>query len=89
MNRNLKVLLRGDATHKEEVQEGEDTYTVYHAISAEDMHHRCGLIPLFLELRVRRLLWFQSMIGDLAHHRATVSCLLGGLEGHRQPLAAD
>ena len=45
--------------------------------------------PFFLELRVRRLRWFLSMIRHPEHHKLGLASLLGGLDGKRTPIFAD
>ena len=90
INRNLKTLMMGAATTKVEMADEEGkTYIRYHAMTADQMMKACGIVPLFLELRVRRLLWFWSMMRYPQHHELALSALLGHVANQPSHLASD
>ena len=63
VDRNLKTLMRGAATAKVEMHDDEgELYIKYQALTADQVMKECGIAPLYLELRVRRLLWVWTMM---------------------------
>ena len=57
-NHCYRILLRGAGVTKS--QQGDAIR--YQALPAQQLLRKCSTVPLFLELRVRRLLWFQSVL---------------------------
>ena len=71
-----RKLMRGQACKKEQLDDGTLRYTAHHS---NVVWKWLGLVPARIELRVRRLRWYQSLAKDIWAHRAVVSAILGDL----------
>ena len=87
-NRHAKILLKGHGTRKTESEQPHEALK-YAALPAQELLRKCGMIPLFLELRIRRLQWLQSLLKHIDHHDMVLAALLGGVCGLRDPIADD
>ena len=90
INRTLRTTLGGEATDKRIETSADGTeVTSYTAISNFQLHLRCRVVPLYLELRVRRLLWLFSMLRHVEYHELTLAALFANLAACPDAIGSD
>ena len=76
-----RVILQGRACSK---RYGFNGVNDYHALSNNDVLHRLWLPPIDVELRVRRLRFWQTVASDPTNHRQIIAAYFGHFDGERQ-----
>ena len=86
----LRSMLKGEATVRTTLIDAEGMETTsYRSLSNDWVYRRCGIVPLHLTLRIRRILWLQTMLRAPDHHQLCLSAIFGEVKGEPAPYEID